>query len=39
MANGRGRLSKRKSAKVYKKGKHVNGKNFRALPMRGGFRL
>lgn len=32
-------LSREKSRKEFRKGTRVNGRNYRAVPMRGGFRI
>lgn len=39
MAFKRQRMSRGKSRRVFRKGTRVNGKNLRARPMRGGWRL
>ena len=40
MAKKRKKLSRNKSRKLFRAGaRHIKGKNLRAVPMRGGFRL
>lgn len=39
MFRRRKRLNRRVSKKIYKKGMRTKTRNFRAIPMRGGYRI